>query len=138
MAAYTKYTAAVGPLLKVINVASDTYKIALAATVNAGDTSFTPGTSDLTTSGGYTAGGSACSVTSANVTAGVLNLVLANPATWTASGGGFTFRYAILWNVTQSIPLGYWDYGSNVVMNGTNADTFAITLDGTNGVLSAS
>lgn len=138
MASYNKYPAAIGPLLKAGNLSSDTWKIALASTVNSADTSFTAGTSDLATSGGYTAGGNACSVTSANVTAGVLNMILGNPATWTASGGGFSFRYAILWNVTLGIPVGYWDYGSTVTMNGTNADTFAITLDGTNGVFSGS
>jgi hypothetical protein len=136
MATYNKYTSAIGPLLKAVNVGSDTYKIALALTVNPADTSFTAGTSDLATGAGYTAGGNACAVTSANVTSGVLNLILANPATWTASGAGFTFRYAILWNVTNSIPIGYWDYGSSVVMNGTNADTFSITLDAVNGVFS--
>lgn len=136
MATYNKYLPAVGTLLKTINAATDTWKIALATAVTNTDTTFTPGTTDLATSGGYTAGGNTCSVTSSNVTAGVLNLVLANPTTWTASGGGFTFRYAILWDSTTSTPVGYWDYGSSVVMNGTNADTFTITLDGTNGVFS--
>lgn len=137
MATYNKYTAAIGPLLKVINLTSDTWKIALSNTINAADTTFTPGTTDLTTSGGYTTGGNAAALTSSTVTAGTLNLILGNPATWTASGGGFTFRYVILWNVTNSIPVGYWDYGSSVVMNGTNADTFTVSLDGTNGVFSA-
>jgi len=137
MATYNKYTAAIGPLFKAINLASDTWKIALAATINSADTSFVAGTTDLATSGGYTAGGNSASVTSANVTAGTLNLILGNPTTWTASGGGFTFRYVILYNATNNIPVGYWDYGSSVTMNGTNADTFAVTLDGTNGVFSA-
>ncbi|CAB4155521.1 hypothetical protein UFOVP671_12 [uncultured Caudovirales phage] len=136
MATYNKYLPAVGPLLKAITLATDTWKIALATTVTNTDTSFTPGTTDLATSGGYTAGGNSAAVTSSTVTSGTLNLVLADPATWTASGGGFTFRYVILWNATNSIPVGYWDYGSSVVMNGTNADTFTVSLDGTNGVFS--
>lgn len=138
MAAYNKYLPAVGPITKAINVATDTYKFALAATVTNTDTAFTPGTTDLTTSGGYTAGGNAGAVTSANVSAGVETLILAAPATWTASGGGFTFRYVILWNVTNSIPIGYWDYGSSVTMNGTNGDTFTFTPDPTNGVFQIS
>lgn len=137
MAVYNKYTAAIGPLFKAINLTSDTWKIALAATVNASDTTFTPGTTDLATSGGYTAGGNSVAVTSSNVTAGTLNLILADPVVWTASGGGFTFRYVIVWNVTNSIPVGYWDYGSNVVMNGTNGDTFTADLDNVTGVFSA-
>ena len=56
------------------------------------------------------------------------------PAVWTASAGGFTFRYVIMWNSTNSIPVGYWDYGSSVVMSGTNGDTFTFTPDAANGV----
>ena len=63
-------------------------------------------------------------------------LILAAPAspTWTASGGGFTFRYVILYNLSLTQCIGYWDYGTAVVMNGTNADTFTPTLDAVNGV----
>ena len=134
MATYNKYTAAVEPLVENINTGADTWKIALAATVNAADTTFTPGTTDLATGGGYTAGGTAVSITSSTQSAGTYKLVLASPSAWTASGGGFTFRYVILWDSTTSTPVGYWDYGSNVVMNGTNGDTFTVTLDATNGV----
>lgn len=134
MAAYAKYLPAVGPLTKAINVATDTWAIALALTVTNTDTSFVAGTTDLATGGGYTQGGKTVAVSSSTVTAGTLNLVLASPTTWTASGGGFTFRYVILVNSTNNIPVGYWDYGSNVVMNGTNADTFDVTLDAVNGV----
>lgn len=134
MATYNKYTAAVEPLVEGDNAGTAAWKVALALTVNAADTSFVAGTTDLATGGGYTAGGNAATTTSSAQTGGVYKLVLANPATWTASGGGFTFRYVILYNSTTNIPYGYWDYGSNVVMNGTNADTFTANLDGTNGV----
>lgn len=137
MAAYAKYLPAIGPLFKAIQVATDTWKIALAAAFTNTDSAFTAGTTDLATGGGYTQGGATVSVTSSTVTAGTLNLILASPSTWTASGGGFTFRYVLLINSTNNIPVGSWDYGSNVVMNGSNADTFAATLDATNGVFSA-
>ena len=134
MAAYVKYTAAVEPLLENINSGSDAWKFALALTVNAADTTFTPGTTDLATGGGYTQGGNTGTVSSASQSAGTYKLVLNAPATWTASGGGFTFRYVILWDSTTSTPVAYWDNGSNIVMNGTNGDTFTFTPDGTNGV----
>ncbi len=136
MAAYTKYTAAVEPLAEGVNAGTDAWKVALALTVNIADTAFVAGTTDLATAAGYTAGGNACAITSSAQTAGTYKLVLANPAAWTASGAGFTFRYAILYNSTTGVPFGYWDYGSNVVMNGTNADTFTVNLDATNGVFS--
>jgi hypothetical protein len=136
MAAYTKYTAAVEPLVEGGNAGTDTWKVALALTVNIADTTFTAGTTDLATGGGYTQGGNTCTTTSSSQTSGTYKLVLANPATWTASGAGFTFRYAILYNSTTGVPFGYWDYGSSVAMNGTNGDTFTVNLDATNGVFS--
>jgi hypothetical protein len=134
MATYNKYTAAVEPLVENINAGSDTWKIALAATVNSADTTFVAGTTDLATGGGYTQGGATATVTTSAQSGGVYKLVLASPATWTATGGGFTFRYVILYDSTTSTPVGYWDYGSSVVMNGANGDTFTATLDATNGV----
>lgn len=136
MAAYVKYTAAVESLVEGSNSGTDAWKVALALTVNVADATFVAGTTDLATANGYTAGGNACTTTTSAQTTGAYKLVLANPATWTASGAGFTFRYAVLYNSTTGIPFGYWDYGSNVVMNGTNADTFTVTLDATNGVFS--
>lgn len=137
MASYNKYTAAIEPLLEGINSGSDTWKIALASTINASDTTFTPGTTDLTTGGGYTAGGQTASVSSATQSGGTYKLVLNSPSAWTATGSGFSFRYVILWDSTTSTPVGYWDYGSTVTMNGTNGDTFTVTLDATNGVFQA-
>ena len=132
MAAYNKYTAAIEPLLEGINSGTDAWKIALAATVNAADTTFTPGTTDLATAGGYTAGGNAATTTSAAQTGGTFKLVLASPAVWTATGSGFTFRYAILWDSTTSTPVGYWDYGSSQAV--AAGETVTVTLDATNGV----
>ena len=136
MAAYVKYTAAVESLVEGSNSGTDAWKVALALTVNVADTTFVAGTTDLATANGYTAGGNACTTTTSAQSAGTYKLVLGNPATWTATGAGFTFRYAVLYNSTTGIPFGYWDYGSNVVMNGTNADTFTVNLDATNGVFS--
>jgi hypothetical protein len=134
-ASYVKYTAAIEPLLEGINSGTDSWKVALALTVNIADTTFTPGTTDLATSGGYTAGGNAASVTSATQTSGTYKLVLASPSVWTGTGAGFTFRYAILWDSTTSTPVAYWDYGTSVAV--TAGDTVTVTLDATNGVFQA-
>lgn len=134
-ASYVKYTAAIEPLLEGINAGTDTWNIALAATVNVADTTFTAGTTDLATGGGYTAGGNTASITSAAQTAGTYKLVLASPAVWTGSGAGFTFRYAILWDATTNTPVAYWDYGSNVTV--ASGDTVTVTLDAANGVFQA-
>lgn len=134
MATFNKYTAGVEALLEAIDAGSDTWKIALANTVNAADTSFVAGTTDLATGGGYTQGGATASVSSATQSGGTYKLVLSSPSAWTGSGGGFgPFRYAILYNSTNGIPIGYWDYGSSISL--AAGETFTITLDATNGVL---
>ncbi len=123
-------------MLEGMNMDTHTWKVALSASINLADTTFTPGTSDLATANGYTAGGNACSVTSSSQTGGTYKLVLASPAVWTATGAGFTFRYAILWNATTNQPVGAWDYGSSQVV--AVGETVTVTLDGTNGVFQAS
>jgi hypothetical protein len=135
MAAYQKYTAAIEPMLEGMNLGTDTWKVALSATLNLADTTFTPGSSDLATGNGYTAGGNTCSVTSSSQTGGTYKLVLGSPAVWTATGAGFTFRYAILWNATTNQPVGAWDYGSSQAV--AVGETVTVTLDGTNGVFQA-
>lgn len=134
-ASYVKYTAAIEPLFEGINAGTDAWKVALAATVNVADTTFTAGTTDLATGGGYTAGGNAASTTTATQTSGTYKLVLASPSVWTATGAGFTFRYAILWDSTTSTPVAYWDYGSSQAV--AAGETVTVTLDATNGVFQA-
>jgi hypothetical protein len=135
MAAFNKYNSGVEALVEGINAQSDTWKVALTNSApNAATHTVLADITDLTTTGGYTAGGNTCTVTSSAQTGGTYKLVLASPATWTASGAGFTFRYAVLYDATATNALvGWWDNGSSIVMNGTNADTFTLTLDPTNG-----
>lgn len=134
MAIYNKVTGSREALLEGINCGSDQWAIALTNT--APSLAFTSGTSDLATGGGYTAGGANVSTTSSGETAGTYKLVVADPATWTASGSGIgPFRYAMLVNKTTNQCIGYWDYGSSITLNGTNGDTFTADLDGTNGVI---
>ena len=136
MASFVKYQIGTEVLQEAGNAGSDTWQLILSNTapVVATDTTAASAT-ELGTSGGYTAGGVNCTITSSVQTAGVFTLILAAPAapTWTASGGGFTFRYVILYNLTRTQCIGYWDYGSSVVMNGTNGDTFTPTLDASGG-----
>ena len=133
MAAFVKYNCAVDVIDA--SLATDTWKIALTNTApNVATHTALGDITDLTTTGGYTAGGNSCAVTSWTNTAGTKKLILADPAIWTASGGGFTHRYSVLYNVTQNKLFQYADYGSAVVMSGTNSDTFGVDLDAVNGV----
>lgn len=133
-AVFVKINAAIEPLFEAVNAGSDTWAVALSTAAPANAT-FTPGTTDLVTGGGYTQGGNSAAVSSATQSAGTYKLVLTSPTAWTASGGGFTFRYALLVNSTNNNVIGYWDYGSSQVV--AAGETVTVTLDGTNGVFQA-
>jgi len=134
MAAYVKYQIGTGILATTDQSATDSWKIILSNTApNVATNTTAASATELGTAGGYTAGGVTATVTSSSQTAGVYKLVLAAPVspTWTASGAGFTFRYVILYNLTNTQCIGYWDYGSAVVMLDTQI--FTPTLDASGG-----
>jgi len=131
---YVKYQIGTEVLQEAANAGTDSWKIILSNTApNVATNTTAASATELATSGGYTAGGVSCTITSAAQTAGVYKLVLAAPAspTWTASGGGFTFQYVILYNLTNTQCIGYWDRGSATVM--VAGDTYTPTLDASNG-----
>lgn len=92
---------------------------------------------ELSTGGGYTAGGISVGTITGAETAGTFKLVGGTDPVWTASGGGFTARYAVLFNTTPTSPadplIGYWDYGSSFTL--AAGETFTVDLDGSNGIL---
>lgn len=133
MATYNKYQAGTEALNESVNAATDTWRVILSNTApNAATHAVQADATELATSGGYTVNGNTCTVTTSSQSGGVYKLVLADPATWTATGGGFTARYAILWNQTVNALIGWWDYGSSQVV--AAGETFTVDLDATNGV----
>jgi len=132
---YVKYQIGTEVLQEAANAGTDSWRLILSNTApNVATNTTAASATELSTGGGYTAGGVTCTVTSAAQTGGVYKLVLAAPAspTWTASGGGFTFQYVILYNLTNTQCIGYWDRGSPTVM--AAGDTYTPTLDASNGV----
>jgi hypothetical protein len=133
---------------KVHNLGSDSLKIMLTNTSpNTADTAFdtsvglklisTSNALDLTTSGGYTAGGAAVTITASTQSAGVYKLV-GNDLVFTATTGFGPFRYAVLYNNTAGTAaarplIGWWDYGSAVTL--LALETFTVDLDQANGIL---
>jgi hypothetical protein len=131
---YVKYQIGTEVLQEAANAQTDSWRLILSNTApNVATNTTAASASELATSGGYTAGGVVCTVTSAAQTVGVYKLVLAAPVspTWTASGGGFTFQYVILYNLTNTQCIGYWDRGSATVL--AAGDTYTPTLDASNG-----
>lgn len=129
MAAYNKFLPATEAMNEAMNAGSDVWKIVLATNLANTDTTIT---SEVANGNGYTTGGNTAATTSSSTTAGVFKLVLADPAVWTATGAGFTFRYAILYNSTTATPVGYWDYGSSQAV--AAGETVTVDLDASGGV----
>jgi hypothetical protein len=113
MAVYNKYNSFSEALVEAINAGTDTWRVILSNTAPAAADVTQADAAELTTSGGYTVNGNACAITSSTQASGVYSLVLVSPTAWTGSGGGFTARYAILWDQTQDKLAGWWDYGSS-------------------------
>ena len=131
-ASYNKFTPAVENLLEGINAGSDTWVVKLATAVNQAAGTIT----EVANGNGYTTGGNTATTSSATQSGGTYKLVLGSPATWTASGAGFSFQYAVLVDSTTSTNVGYWDYGSSQAV--ASGETVTVTLDGTNGVFQVS
>ena len=137
MATYNKFQAFVEALAEgKHNLGSDTLKVYLSnATPDAATDAIKTDLAEISAGNGYTAGGNACSITSSSQTGGTYKLVLADPATWTATGAIGPFRYAVLYNDTSANDdlIAWWDYGSSITLN--NGDTFTVDFDPTTGVL---
>ena len=131
MASYNKFTPAIENLFENINAGTDSWVIKLATAVDQAAGTIT----ETASGGGYTTGGNAATVTSSSQSGGTFKLVLASPSVWTASGGGFSFRYAVLTDSTTGTNVGYWDYGSSQTV--AAGETVTVTLDATNGVFQA-
>lgn len=123
--AANKYQSFAKAVTENVNCGTDTWCVILTNTApNAATHSTQANASELSTSGGYTVNGNTCSITSSSQTGGTYSLVLANPAAWTGSGGGFTARYAILWDQTTDKLALWWDYGSSQAVAAGETFTF--------------
>lgn len=92
---------------------------------------------EISAGNGYTAGGTAATISSSAQSSGTYKLVLAD-VVFTASGGSIgPFRYVVLYNNTPTSPadplIGWYDYGSSITLN--TGETLTVDFDATNGVL---
>lgn len=137
MATFNKFNPFVEAIAeKVHNLGSDTLKVMLTNTVPVNTNSVKTDITEISAGNGYTAGGNTAAQTSSSQTSGTYTLVLADPASFTASGGSIaTFRYAVLYNDTAASKnlIGWWDYGSAVTL--ASGDSFTVDFDAGTGVL---
>lgn len=132
MATYIKFQPAIENLFENINAGSDSWVVKLATGVDAAAGTIT----EVASGNGYTTGGNAATVTSSAQTGGTYKLVLTSPATWTATGAGFSFQYAVLTDATTSTNVGYWDYGSSQAV--ASGESVYVSFDPSTGVFQAS
>lgn len=136
MAAFNKFNQFVKDLIDGLqDIDSHTFKVVLTNTAPVATNAILSDITDLSTANGYTAGGSATTVTT-SVASGTAKAT-ATDVTFTASGGSIgPFRYAVLYNFTQSAPVkplvGWWDYGAALTL--TDGNQFVVDFDGTNGI----
>ena len=136
MAAFNKFNAFVEDIYEgKHNLGSDTLKIMLTLVAPAASNSVKGDLTEIAAGNGYTAGGSAVTITSSAQTGGTYKLV-GDDVVFTASGGAIAdFRYAILYNDTEASDalIGWWDNGATVSLG--DGDSVTIDLDQTNGIL---
>ena len=130
------------------NSGGHTFKIALfkdTETVGTVTSAYTPSLADTTYTGiavysrevssgtGYTTGGTTISG-QAVTNSGTIGVASFNDVTFTASGGDLgPFRYIVIYNATNGLLIGYYDYGMATTLS--TGEDFVVDFDGINGVL---
>lgn len=136
MAVFAKINSFVEALAeKKHDLSADTLKLMLTNSAPIASNTVKADLTEISAGNGYTAGGSAVTITSSAQTAGLYKLV-GNDVTVTASGGSIgPFRYVVLYNdtATNDELIGWWDYGSSITL--LAGETITIDLDASNGIL---
>jgi hypothetical protein len=138
MATATKFQCFVENLAeKVHNLGSDTLKLMLTLTAPVVTNTVKGDLTEISAGNGYTAGGTAITITTSAQTTGTYKLI-GNDVTFTASGGNIgPFRYVVLYNDTPTSPadplIQFWDYGSSQTL--TAGQVLTVDLHVTNGIL---
>lgn len=136
MAVYNKFNQAARDFFEGRhNFSSNTFRVMLTNTAPVATNQIRADITEIAAGNGYTAGGPAVTMT-VTISGGVARVTAAN-TTITATGAVGPFRYAVLYNDTQTTPnkplLGYYDYGTAITLAATEQIT--ITFDATNGLL---
>lgn len=92
---------------------------------------------EIAAGNGYTAGGTAPTISSSAQTTGTYKLTLADVVFTASVGSMAAFRYTDLYNDTPTSPadplIGWYDYGSSITL--LVGETFTIDYDASAGVL---
>jgi hypothetical protein len=121
------------------NFGSNVFKVMLTNTAPTASNQVKADITEIAAGNGYTAGGTATTITES--TSGGSAKVVGSNVVFTAAGGVIgPFRYAVLYNDTQTSPakplVAWWDYGSSISLNDT--ETLTVSFDATNGIFQIS
>lgn len=136
MASYNKFQVFTKDLIEgKHNFASNTFKVMLTSAAPVNTNSVKADLTEISAGNGYTAGGTATTITS-STSSGVAKTV-GTDVVFTAAGGSIgPLRYAVLYNDTQTSPakplVAWWDYGSSITLNDT--ETLTVDFDAVNGI----
>jgi len=106
---------------------ADVFKVMLTNTAPVATNSVKADLTEITAGNGYTAGGTATTITTSRTT-GTLT-VSGTQVVFTAAAGTIgPFRYAVLYDDTITTPadplVSFWDYGSSITLN--DSETFTV------------
>jgi hypothetical protein len=136
MSVFNKFYSTVEALAeKKHDFGNDVLKIMLTNSAPVNTNTVKANLTDISAGNGYTAGGTAVTITASSQTTGLYKLV-GDDVTFTASGGSIgPFRYAVLYNdtATNDELIGWWDYGSSITL--LAGETLTVDLDASNGIL---
>lgn len=137
MASYVKFYSFVENIAEgVHDLGADTLKIMLTNSAPSQSNTVFANLTEISAGNGYSAGGTAITVTASSQSTGTYKLV-GNDVVFTASGAVGPFRYAVIYNDTPTSPadplIGYYDYASSISL--ANGETFTVDLDQSGGIL---
>lgn len=141
MASFNKFNQFVADLASGVHQlqtgTSHVLKVALTNTAPTASNAVLADITQVANGNGYTTGGISVGTITGAQSSGTFKLTGGTDPVWTASGAGFTARYAVLYNDTPTSPadplIGWWDYGSSVTL--AAGETFTVDLDQVNGIL---
>ena len=131
---FQPWVAYLGSKTELMTVGGDTIKFALVSVQPVNTWSLYSSLTEVASGNGYTTGGNAGGAMSWTQTGGTLKWIIASPTLWTCITNPMgPFQWVVGYDSTTTHLFGWWDYGVACTLQ--VADTFTVTLDGTNGVL---
>lgn len=131
MAAFNKFNSFIEAAFeKKHDFSADVFKFMLTNTAPVATNTVKVNITEIAAGNGYTAGGTAQTITPSSQTGGTYTAVMSGNTVFTAAGGSIgPFQYAVIYDdtATNDELVGWYDYGSAVTL--LDGETFTINSD---------